>query len=282
MKRILGLALAILLLLTTAAALAETAEGAQTAVGVVIKLDKGAWVDLDEDGQAEQVAYEILTEDGYDVGYRLTIGQSEIVREGCAMDTDVYLLKLTEYTPAMVLVCDYGPSDDFVTYFHVYQEGSISYIGYIPSLAESMRIRDGVITASVRGGVLHTWYHDADFSIAHSSGIDYTSEDFFVPVEWAVYEIPRCLYPMGTIVTLKVDLPLLAGMNDPEQYALLPAGSKAILCATDDRKWVCIQSMEDAHVRGWMELSGESGFECVIGEATLWSDEVFNGLIFAD
>ncbi len=282
MKRWFAAVLAGLMLMAAVPAWAETVDIWNVEVGKIVRLENGTMIDMDLDGNEERVYYEVLQEDGYDVGYRLTVGNEQIVREGWYMDSEIYLLKLTQYAPPMLLVSDYGPSDDYATYFHVYEEGKLSYVGQIYALTDDMRIRDGIITASVRANILYTWYHDADFALAHSSGIDHYSEDGFAPIEYAIYEIPRYLYSMGLIVTINVDLPLVEGMGDNTPRAVLPAGAKVILSATDDKRWVYIQSMDDWAINGWMEVIGEFGIECRVGDRLMYSDEVFSGLLFAD
>ncbi len=284
MKRLTSMILsaALLLMMSIVPASAEAVDIWDVEVGKIMRLENGTMIDLDLDGKEECVYYEILKEDGWDTGYRLTVGDVRFEQEGFYMDGELYLLKLTQYAPPMLLVCDYGPSDDYMTYFHVYENGKISYVGLIGALVDEMRIQNGIITAPVRGNILYTWYHDADYSLAHSSGIDYYSEDGFAPIEYAIYEIPRYLYPMGLIVTTKVDLPLTEAMGNQTQRAVVPAGSKVILSATDDKQWVYIQSADDWALNGWMEVVGEFGLECRVGNKTMYSDEVFEGLLFAD
>ena len=244
-------------------------------VGEIMPISAGDAFDFDEDGVPETLEYEILrSEDGYDEGYRLKIGDSEVTADGWCMNEELYVLKLDDYTTPLLMVSDYGPSDDYETHFYLYENSSLLSAGTIASLPEGMRVRDGVITASVRGEILYTWFHDEDFALARALGED-------GQISAAMHRIPRALYPMSLIVTMKTDLPLLVSQTNPDVSATVYTGEQVILCASDDVEWVYIESLETESA-GWMQVNREMGFECIVGEELLFSDNVFDGLLFAD
>ncbi len=272
MKRFLALVISLWMVLSVACG----AAAAENEVGVLIPLEKDASIDLDEDGTEEAVSFEILHDgDGYDTGYRLRVGDSETIGSGCEMNEAIYTLKLSRYSEPLILVSDYGPSDDPETHFYAYLNGALVPAGTICAMPEAFSIEDGIITASVRGSVLYTWFHDADYALA--SGYNWGTDER----SCFIHQIPRYVYPMSLIVTTQVDLPLIAAMNGSRSAGVIPAGSEVVLAASDDCEWVYIERM-DGEPGGWLRLAGENGYECIVGDRTMVSADVFSGLLFAD
>ena len=278
MKKWVCLALSLLLVMSFwSVAAAETATMPE--VGVITRLENGTAFDLDGDGTADDVQFvpvERENEDYFD--YTLSVDGQTVSGEGVSLNPALYALKLDEYSGTLLLVSDYGPSDDPVTYFYLYETGVLLPAGSIDAMPESMRVDQGVITAPVRGRVLYTWYHDADFALARAYTFD--PEVGFSQQNPAMHIIPRYVYPMSLIITLKVDLPLQVSMTDDRVAATLPSGSQAVLCASDDVEWVCVQAL-DSGERGWLRLS-EDGNGCLVNGASMTGESVFDGLIFAD
>lgn len=272
-------ALLVIMLLPLSVAIAE-ADSPIPEIGVVTELSVGTLYDLDGDGSADDVQL-ALTEDEYGdyMEFVLSVNGQNISGGGCNLNDRLYVLKLNEYSGTLLLVSEYGPSYDPLTRFYLYETGMLIPAGSIDAMPDSMRISGDVITAPVRGNVLYTWYHDADFVMARA--VAYDDEGNAVPPAPTMCLVPRYTYPMGLTVTLKVDLPLQLTMTDEQISATLGAGSKAVLCASDDVKWVYIQDM-DSQDCGWLELSGDFGFECIIDGVPTIATDVFDGLFLAD
>lgn len=278
MKKWLCLAVGLLMALSALGTVCAEAV-AMPDVGVILPLENGVRLDLDGDGAADDVQFapaERKDEDYFD--YTLSVNGQTVSGEGVSLNPQLYALKLDEYSGTLLLVSDYGPSDDPLTHFYLYESGALLPAGIIEAMPESMRVDRGVITAPVRGRVLYTWYHDADFALARACAYD--SEGEFVQQAPAMHIVPRFAYPMSLIVTLKVDLPLQATMTDERVATTLKAGSKAVLCASDDVEWVCVQDMDSGEY-GWLRLS-QDGTECVVNGASIIGEDVFDGLIYAD
>ena len=272
MKKAVVMLAVLCLLICTGACAEET-----PAYGVIFPVEHAAQLDLDGDGTAENIEFEInVGEDGYDTGYTLRINDRAFIGFGYDMNRNLYALCLDEYSGSLLLmVSDYGPSDDHETTFYYWKSGEILPAGTIYAMPENMKVSaDGVITAAIRGNVLHTWFHDADFALATGFDAEWNSIYY-------MYQIPRYVYPMGNIVTLKADLPLYAGMNSNEISTTIQAGTKVVLCATDDVEWVYIQTVE-GFASGWMRLAESYGYECVVDDEIMASYDLFDGLIFAD
>ncbi len=243
-------------------------------IGQITRIEPGVGIDLDADGDMETVAFEILKDaEGYDAGFRLSVGELSVEGEAWSLNEEIYALRLNRYD-TLLLVSDYGPSDDYETFFYRYEGDCLRYVGSIYALPESMKADNGIITAPVRGNLLYTWFHDADFGLAEYWGNDGKADA-------RIYPIPRYLYPMGVMAKLKVDLPLNVSMTDSANACTIERGGCVILCATDDYQWVYIQAA-DGSGSGWMQVSGEYGMECIVGDERLFSWDVFDGLPFAD
>lgn len=252
------------------------AEGIAVETGVLIPLNSGDRIDLDDDGASESIEYRIhVDEDDYDTGFTLRIEDSAFTGVGYSMNRNLYALRLDQYGPVLILVSDYGMSDDYQTSFFYWQNGEICPAGVIYSMPENMSFAEnGTITTEVRADVLYTWFRESDFALASGYDQDWN-------ISYYMYEIPRPIYSMGLIATLKVDLPLMKSRINHEVISTIQAGSQVILCATDDVEWVYVKS-RDGFAGGWMRLTGDYGYECVVGEESMASYEVFDGLIFAD
>lgn len=275
MKRILSILLAALILAVGTAAYAEGPDVVYEC-GEIVVLGQNAKIDLDDDGAPEEIVYEILKdEEGYDTGYRLQVGDQEVTGIGWYMDENIRALHLDKRTGILLMVSDYGPSDDYETHFYLYFDGHLLNAGSIPSLPDSMSVRNGVITTQIRGNILYTWFREADYVPAYGWGENWETTDA------AFVEVPRYLYPMGLIVGLKVDLPLKGNMKSEDAGPVLEAGTRAVLIATDDKEWVLIRSL-DGSEEGWMQIDKENSLTCYVGEEKLDSYEVFDGLLFAD
>ena len=284
MKKFLSLMLVLCLALALAPAAVADVTVPQT--GVVATVENGAQIDLDLDGTPETVTFEVLAESWDDPAYvKLHVGDAELTVEGWYMDEEVRLLQVSEYQNPFLLVFDYGPSDDPDTHFIYYDEGALIDAGSICARPENFRVQDEIITAQgVRGNVLYTWFHPADYVIATSFGdYDFETETFSNPrPRYRVCPLPRETYPMGLIVTALRDIPLIDRIGGTEVVGVIPAGNDLMLSATDDRQWIYLVGGEYNELCGWVQLDTEYGTYCLIdGEQVIGSD-VFQGLLFAD
>lgn len=271
MRKVILWMMSLLMMILPAAA--EENQGA-VQIGVITEVQLGTPVDLDGSGTTETVQYEILKdEDGWDIGYRMSVNEMIVEGEGWAMNEKVYVLRIDQYD-TLLLVSDYGPSDDHETHFYLYNEDALLSVGSILAHPENMRVENEIITAPVRGKLLYTWFHDADFALASYWGEDGEADA-------CIYQIPRYLYQMGLMVKLKTDLPLSVSMTNPEIAHIFEAGEEVVLCASDDVEWVYIQSAHSS-AGGWMKVGGEFGMDCVVGDQLMDPWDVFDGLLFAD
>lgn len=288
MKRIFALILAMLMLLS-AGAFAE--EAANTGDLMTIReTQDGARDDYDGDGNAETLSFSTKLDEYDDGSFTIGVGDQTLTVDGCiALSGKVYALKLaygSYYNPVgfwgtLFMVNEYGPSDDPASYCFFYTDGKLYNVGEIFSSPESMSVNaDGLITTQVRAARIGTWSRPADYKLA--SGHDWSTDN--ATAFYQMIEIPRDVYPMGMIVDLKIDLPLLASRFDTDASVTLTANQQVVLAATDDCRWLYVSSL-DGETAGWVKLTGATDAftdgVIVNGQATDVND-VFGNILYAD
>ena len=279
MKKFLLCALAALLVLT-ASAFAEYDEG----IWEIYEAEDGLTRDFDNDETAETLHFTFELDEYDDGGFTIGVGGQSLHKDDCiGLDARVLAMK-TGYTyyyyGTLFMVSEYGPSDDPITYCFLYAEGKLTDIGMIPALAQSFEVsKDGLITTYVRANMIGTWSRPADFCLA--MGSEYDEEGDWAP-SYSICEVPRPMYQMGMIVTLKTDLVLSSSLYESREDVMLMAGQKVILVAGDDVSRLYISSL-DGLIGGWAVIMSEdwSDYISVNGSYTD-ADEVFDGIFYAD
>ena len=290
MKRIFALILA-MMMLSSMGALAE--EDVDTSDWMVIReTQDGTIDDYDGNGESETLSFTMQVDEYGDGGFTIGVGDQTISVESCVtLSGHVYALKMcygsyynpTGFRGTLLMVDEYGPSDDPITYCFFYTDGTLYNVGTIPSLAEAMSINeDGLITTQVRANHLGTWSRPADYELAQ--GFDTDSDDLVY--YYQMTEVPRDIYPMGTIVKLTEDLPLLASRYDTESTLMLAADQQAVLTATDDCRWLYVTgTSDDGTIGGWVKLgTTEDGYTdaVIIDGVATDVNSVFKGILYSD
>ena len=260
------------------------------APGDIRQIQSGDTLDLDQDGTPDTIEVSLSKDgDGNVSNHTLKINDQSIEGLGVSYSGDIWALRTIGGYETMVMVFDLGPSDDPCLNCYLYEDGKLHYVGDIPSPPEMLSQSTGLITGMVRGNVLQTWYHPADFMISHNYQYDEktdTSSD--TPL---VIEVPRAMYPMGTQVTLGRDLTLLVSPVTGADIAItLRKDDKAVLSASDDSRWVYIMTLEiekydgmDSMYRaGWFDIGTDTWEGIKVGGEMVPAEELFQGLIYAD
>ena len=276
MKKVWIMVLALCLLFVSAQAQEE-----KLPEGIVKIEAAGAQVDLDGDGVTEQVSL-TMPEDEYGCGeFTVTVNGKTATEYGECLRGDMYALTMGYRT--YLLVSEDGPSDDPYSHFFAYDGESVKGIGGVPAYPERMELGLSGITAMVRGSVLQTWYRPGDFIVATGGAWDENYETYtaFGP---RVVEVPRSVYPMGTVAMVKKGLTLQVSPTDDRQALRLKEGTRCVIAATDDVEWLYIVNDDetnetDRYIGGWIRIDG---FSIVTDEGTSDAWDVFDGLSFAD
>lgn len=259
--------------------------GEQNPVWKVRKLSANDWnADFDGDGDFETLSVSFDLNEYGDGAFTLDLDGQSFTKDGCAaLNTDVYAMNVgydDYYYGTLLFMSEYGMSDDLLTYCYFYTEGKLMDVGMIPDNPNHFRVStDGVITADVRARRIGTWNHPEDYILAKGFHWDENGD----PEQYyAVCRVPRDTYPMGMIVTAKVELPLLASRFDAVPTLKIPADTKVILASCDDVSWLCVSSM-DGSIVGYLRFTTiEYGEYFNIGNKKLAVDDVFADIFYAD
>ena len=196
----------------------------------------------DLDGSKKKSTVEIQTAlDEYGDGdITVVVNDQSFAVEGCCSVAEKYATVQIPYGEdgfcTLIMPYEYGPSDDPITYMFMYRDGVLYNLGLVPALPETIEFdENGDFSTTIRARLLGTWYRPADYVIASAYYWDADTDQS--TEEHLVTEVPRDVYPMGQIVTLKKNLPVLASRYDTEPVQTLTAGEKAIISATDDCRW---------------------------------------------
>ena len=185
------------------------------------------------------------------------------------------------YYATLFMVPEYGPSDDPYTYCYLYCGGQLLSVGNIPALPQNMSIDriTGTFTTTVRADMLGTWARPADYKLARGYWYD---EDGDFREAYHFVEVPRPIYPMGMIVTLRQDLPLRECQTDNFYAFMLMADQDVILAATDDCRWLYVSSL-DGQIAGWVRMKRVDYMtKITVADTDMEADDVFEGIQYAD
>ena len=235
-------------------------------------VDKGAEVDLNDDGKKEKITYAagdkpviIVNEKEFPLdfyGINMTDPEEEVF----------YISSITEgyeYDGREIAVIDYGESGNAVTYFFIYFQmgedtGSIESIGHIQGIP--FKQKTGINGFPFYGrleGVRRTkilddasmyvgwWYDTQNKELTENSGY---------------YK----MVPDGGRL-LKEELQIYDERSEDSQVRSIPAGERVFCLWTDDAEWIEVKGKSGlrgyAHVKDGKVLPGGSGVNDVFGRA---------------
>jgi len=222
-----------------------------------------ATCDLDGDGAVDPATVLFECEPGESCNrFRLVVEGASVAGDGenfdstfAVMDVDTSDRQLEIAIPAS------GPSDDYSTRFFAWRAGRMVSLGELPGSYELHADGSGVVRTSIRGEVLCTWFHDAEFRLGDSGTFE---------------RIPRTSYSMNVRVAMKRELTLPGPPGHDAARVRFRKGEEVALTSSDDRSWVMV-----------MNRSGAMGY-CTIDStgrltaAGLEPTDVFDGLPMAD
>ena len=282
-------------ILVAALALACVPAMAQTVLAIqpwhLMTVSNGAFVDFDGDGAQEVFTFQKDVDEWGDGSFTLSVNGQFVRQDNCVyLADDVYAMFIGSkgydgsvyYYASLFMASEYGPSDDPLTYCYIFEDGTLTSVGMIPAMPESMTVdaNTGIITTKVRADMIGTWSRPADYMLA--TGFDWDGDEGYQSY-YSVVEIPREIYPCGMIVTTKVLLPLLEDKLDAAYSGTIGAGQRVTIVATDDRRWAYVSAV-DGSGEGWVRMSYREDFgqSISVGGVDLHVDDVFDGILYAD
>lgn len=251
---------------------------------VIVELADGQKIDLDGDGQAEEISFVCQNNDESST-YRLAVGESAYDGEGMYLAERLHAVRMTEYSrEALLFVSDYGMSDDPTNYVFSYQNGGLRYIATIDTMPWNLSVTgENTLSGVVRGSILQTWYRPCVYVV--SRGFFEEGDRMFTRSVY-ISEMPLSEYPMGTAVTVNQELALQVSPTNGDTACVLPAGSKAVIVSTDDAEWLYIEAVEPdygeyEYAGGWLRVY-QFGFEAELNGERVQTGDLFTGLLYAD
>lgn len=246
-------------------------------VGQISELFDGQSIDLDGDGRAEKIGFRFESDD--DTGtsaFVLSVADAQISGSGDAMTGRLHAMPLPSTGEALLFLSDYGPSDDDTSHVFVYSQDCLRAIGTIGTMPWDLAVSGANTLSGVRrASVLCTWKRECDYVICTS----FDAENGQMHAV-ALHEMPRSEYAAGMQATLLRALPLQRSRTDDTVTCTLSAGSSVCIVATDDIEWIYIVSSDGCEA-GWLCLNADD-FGCTLDGETVFTYDIFDGLLYAD
>ena len=241
--------------------------------------------DFDADGVLETMLFVTDLNEYDDGSFLISAGsQSFTVLDCVGLIPEVNAMRVGDsdsYYGTLFMISEYGPSDDPLTYCYLYAFETLHDLGRIPALAKNLKPDgNGVFTTMIRASMVGTWERPADYALAF--GID-SGDDW--SIHYRLVEVPRALYPMNMMATLKRDLTLSSSIYEDRADVDLKAGTPVIFAASDDVSRLYI-TQADGGLSGWASIrhsDGEYWAELIrVNGKYVELDEVFDGIFYAD
>lgn len=221
-------------------------------------------VDLNGDGKTDDIKLQIAGE--YGNYYILKVNDLEIKGSGDNLDKKLYIVDIDKLDSFKeIAVQEFGPSDDYRTYFYSYNGNELRFMGDLGGLStEKERIGgDGKVASIERLSMLQTWFMEKEYKLDVNHLLEVIKND---------------LYPVAYVVEplkLKVELKLFDGPKSKNTAAQLKAGDIIKLLGSDGIEWCYAET--SAGVKGWFAVDGFT-----VRENGLDTGDVFDGLSMAD
>jgi hypothetical protein len=223
----------------------------------VYKADTMVSCDLNGDGAEEKIIYRKSRQELIINNKTIKLNLEDLADSFAIVDLD-QKDKFKE-----ILISDYGPSDDYSTWYYYFDGTNIVKMGETEGLFDSGINFDGSgrITASTRGHILQTWFFDKNFQLSK---------------EHKLAEVFQELYPTDYDVSLKIPLKLYKNRTDSVPSLLVSKSQVVKIIGTDDKEWCLIKTANGT--KGWIGVDDYS----TIRNNGLPAWEVFEGLCYAD
>ena len=217
-------------------------------------------VDLDGDGKNEKVFYSLDDFKINDVSYKETIATKVYEDTPDEFTYIIVDLDKNDNQKEIVLKSE-GPSDDPSAHFFTYKNGSLIFLGGVPTnVSYTSFDGKGNIYGDVRLNILQTWF---------------APETWVLKDNKIVYSEDHIYYPRPYTLTLKVDLPVYENMDSQNTFIIKP--QKVTITQTDD-KLFCYLEAEDGS-KGWFKVDNHNRLPD-LNNIAAW--DVFDGLLYAD
>lgn len=233
----------------------------------------GSWIDLDGDGQEEQVLYDMeMTEQ--DLGV-VTLKVRRAGEDGRPKEEEAAVVQMDAWNPSAVcylysmdgqnpgiFVEEFGMSADYCMTFFGYQQNTLTEQGRIASYSEGLKIYPGYLEAPVE-----TWHFQCQ-----PVNLQYK----LVNGKLKQQEMECYTYRQNR-VTAQAEISLYSEKNGTKLSCTLAPGDEVKVLGGDLEEWVLLEKTATGE-RGWLRVIG---CECYQPDGTSeMSDIWFEGLTF--
>lgn len=111
---------------------------------------------------------------------------------------------------------------------------------------------------------------------------NYKMRDEGDPYMSGIFELPSGLYPIGNVVQLTQDLPLLTSREDDAETITISAGSYVALVGTDCEKWGYVSEISEEGIydpiSGWVQFATGNSSDILINGQAIDAHEYMDGI----
>ena len=232
--------------------------------GEIVELGSDYMLDLNQDGN-EDGRHITVTKTEYQDTYTLIVGSESLTNKGENVKEDMYGVSLNG-KDILVMVYEYGPSDDPLTTFFRYDGNTLKNIGQIATYPENMKVENGEIKTKTRCNIMGTAAIQTNWTVNDSG--------FMGEIPQNMYEYSLDFsYPGKSedyFVYLKEDISVYSDMDENSEETVMEP-QNACFTYTDSENWVYVQGE-----------TGQGGWLCVAGWDTDDRFDTFDNLRYAD
>ncbi|WP_052045086.1 YARHG domain-containing protein [Caloranaerobacter azorensis] len=217
-------------------------------------------IDINGDGKTERILFELENMSNYKLHINNLVIEGELGNYSnnfAIVDID----KNDNFKE--IIISDYGPSNDYVSYFYCYDGQNIIKMGQTEGLFEYGIKIDGMgkLSARTRSKILQTWFFDKYYTLSK---------------EHKLIEVPQDIYITNYDVFIKRPIKLLKNRGNSDDYFILNEGRKVTIVGTDDKEWCLVETKTGE--RGWFAVDEF----LIIRNEGLDAYKIFGGLCYAD
>lgn len=232
--------------------------------GEIVELGTDCMLDLNQDGNKDWLHLTLIKIE-YPDTYTLTVGSESLTDKGENVKEDLYGVSLNG-KDILVMVYEYGPSDDPLTTFFSYDGNTLKNIGQIATDPENMKVEHGEIKTKTRCNIMGTAAIQTNWAVNGSGFIEE------VPQNMYEYSLDFS-YPGKSedyFVYLKEDISVYSDMDENSEETVMEP-QNACFTYTDSENWVYVQGE-----------TGQGGWLCVAGWDAGYQRATFDNLHYAD
>lgn len=235
------------------------------------RLLSGSYLDLDKDGQREQIIYRILEEDstGYfafeaELCIRGAEGEISKVFHGEGLWTECFVASMGDQY-IYLIVSDYGDSADYTSTFYRYDRGSLANVGNMLSHPAAIMFDSDRIMGKERE--YHFQTQEIEKEYAFESGK-------LVSQEKDYYEYTK------NIVTVDQKIALYTEKDESDATIMIFRGDEVQVMGGDLKQWVQLKKVSTGEV-GWLKVN-ENDICCLADGTEISAWDLFEDRIIYD